>query len=163
MNEYKFNHNFDYCVNPFCTCSLQPESTSHFFLHCHHYNTIQSILFNNLKNSVDKNLSKLSDNRLTLILLYGSTQYYSIMKNCILLNLKKTLNFMAPFYGWGLTASRLESWGSLLFTTKFPEITGTHFIDLGRMKGWVDLGATQWYWTRDPWIGNLFNKVHWKL
>ena len=24
--------------------------------------------------------------------------------------------------------------GSLLFTTKFPEIPGTHLIDLGRMK-----------------------------
>ena len=43
---------------------------------------------------------------------------------------------MAPFYGWGSTASSLESLrgGSLLFTTKFPEITGTHFIDLGRVK-----------------------------
>ena len=63
---------------------------------------------------------------------------------------------MAPFFGWGSTASRLEPlWGgSLLFTTKFPEIPGTHFIDLGRMKGWVDLGTTQWFWTQDPWIGN---------
>ena len=54
---------------------------------------------------------------------------------------------MAPFYGWGSTASRLEPLrgGSLLFTTKFPEIPGTHFIYLGRMKGWVDLGATQWW------------------
>ena len=45
--------------------------------------------------------------------------------------------FMAPFYGWGSTASRLEPLrgGSLLFTTKFPEVPGTHFIDLGRMKG----------------------------
>ena len=44
---------------------------------------------------------------------------------------------MAPFYGWGSTASRLQPLrgGSLLFTTKFPEIPGTHFIDLGRMKG----------------------------
>ena len=43
---------------------------------------------------------------------------------------------MAPFYGWGSTASRLEplQGGSLLFTTKFSE-TGTHFIDLRRMKG----------------------------
>ena len=43
---------------------------------------------------------------------------------------------MTPFYGWGLTAARLEplQGGSLLFTTKFPEIPGTHFIDLGRMK-----------------------------
>ena len=59
---------------------------------------------------------------------------------------------MAPFYGWGSTASRLEPLraGSLLFTTKFPRIPGTHFIELGRMKGWVDLGATQWFGTRDP-------------
>ena len=46
-------------------------------------------------------------------------------------------NFIAPFHGWGSTASRLEllQGGSLLFTTKFPEITGTHFINLGRVKG----------------------------
>ena len=44
---------------------------------------------------------------------------------------------MAPFYGWGSTAWRLEPirGGSLLFTTTFPEIPGTHFIDLRRMKG----------------------------
>ena len=44
---------------------------------------------------------------------------------------------MAPFYGRGSTASRLElrRGGSLLFTTKFPEISGTHFTYLGRMKG----------------------------
>ena len=46
-------------------------------------------------------------------------------------------NFMAPFCGWNSTASRLEPirGSSLLFTSKFPEIPGTHFIDLGRMKG----------------------------
>ena len=73
--------------------------------------------------------------------------------NC--LNLKKQ-NFMAPFYGWGPTSSRLVplQGGSLLFTTKFPDILGTQFIDLRRMKGWVNLGDTQWFWTRDPWIGN---------
>ena len=44
---------------------------------------------------------------------------------------------MAPFYGCGLTASSLEPLrgGSLLFTTKFSEIPGSHFIDLIRMKG----------------------------
>ena len=43
---------------------------------------------------------------------------------------------MAPFYGCGSTASKLEPLrgSSLLFTTKFPEIPGTHFIDLGRMN-----------------------------
>ena len=33
--------------------------------------------------------------------------------------------------------------GSLLFTTKFPEIPGTRSINLGKMKGWVHLGPTQ--------------------
>ena len=31
--------------------------------------------------------------------------------------------------------------GSLLFTTKFPEILGTHLIDLRRMKGWANQKA----------------------
>ena len=59
--------------------------------------------------------------------------------------LKFLENFMASFCEWGSTASRLEPLrrDSSLFTTKFPEIPGTYFIDLGRMKGWVDLGATQ--------------------
>ena len=101
LNEHKFNHNFDDCVNPFCTCSLEPESTSHFFLHCHHYNAIQSILFEDL-NSVDKNLFKLSDNELTLILLYGSTKH-SLMNNHILLNssikyIENSKRFSGPLF-----------------------------------------------------------------
>ena len=39
-------------------------------------------------------------------------------------------NFMALFYRWGSIALTLEPlWGgSLLFTIKFPEIAGTHFL-----------------------------------
>ena len=68
----------------------------------------------------------------------------------------KTQIFRAPFSEWGSSASRLESvrWVSLLFTTKFPEIPGTHFIDLGRRKGWVNFGATKWFWTKDLCMGN---------
>ena len=63
---------------------------------------------------------------------------------------------MAPFCRWGSTASELQplQGGSLLFTTQFPEIPGSLFIDLRRMIGSVNLGATQWFWTQDPWIGN---------
>ena len=37
---------------------------------------------------------------------------------------------MAPFYGWDSTASRPEPLrgDSLLFTTKFPKIPGTHHL-----------------------------------
>ena len=43
-----------------------------------------------------------------------------------------------PFFLWMgfncLKATEPLRGGSLLFTTYFPEIPGTHFIDLGRMK-----------------------------
>ena len=42
---------------------------------------------------------------------------------------------MTPFYGSSSTELGLLRRGSLLFATKFPEISGTHFIDLGMMKG----------------------------
>ena len=41
---------------------------------------------------------------------------------------------------------------SLLFTTKTPGGPGIHQINLGGMKGWIDLGATQWFWLRDSWL-----------
>ena len=53
-----------------------------------------------------------------------------------------------------LKATESLRWGSLFFTTKFPEIPGTHLIDLGNMKGWVDLGATQWFWTHGTYSVN---------
>ena len=31
VNEHKFNYNFRDCVNPLCPCSLEVESSSHFF------------------------------------------------------------------------------------------------------------------------------------
>ena len=41
---------------------------------------------------------------------------------------------MAPFYGWGLTAVRLQG-DSLLFATKPPVSPGTHLIYPERMEG----------------------------
>ena len=43
--------------------------------------------------------------------------------------------FVAAFYGWGSTASKLEALqgGSLFFPKKFPEIPGTHFTT---SEGW---------------------------
>ena len=63
---------------------------------------------------------------------------------------------MAPFYGWGSTASRLQqfSGGNLLFTTTFPEIPGIHFIDHERMEGWVDLEPLSGFEHGNPWARN---------
>ena len=41
---------------------------------------------------------------------------------------------------------RAPLWGDSFFlTTQVPEIPGTHLIDLGIMKGLVDLGVSQWF------------------
>ena len=50
---------------------------------------------------------------------------------------------MDLFFGWG---SRLEGLQgcSLLCNTKFLKILGTHFKDLGRMKGKVDSTMKSW-------------------
>ena len=42
--------------------------------------------------------------------------------------------------------------GNLLFTTKSPEVSGTHLINLERMKDWVDLGTIQWFRPWNSWI-----------
>ena len=62
---------------------------------------------------------------------------------------------MASFCGWGSTASRLEPLlgGSLLFTTEFPEIPGTHFNDLRRMKAESTLESSIDFEHRTPGLG----------
>ena len=82
--EHKFNHNFKNCVNPLCTCSLEIESTSHFFLHCIHYDNNCSTLLNELK-CLDGNILKLSDTTLTNLILYGGSQF-NIKQNSFILN-----------------------------------------------------------------------------
>ena len=84
LNEHKFNHNFRNCFNALCTCSLEIESTSHFFLHCNHYNNIRSTLLNEFK-SLDENILKLSDTTLTKLILYRGSQF-NIKQNTFILN-----------------------------------------------------------------------------
>ena len=84
LNEHKFSHSFENCVNPLCTCSLGIESTLHFFLYCIHYNNIHTTLLNKLR-SLDENILKLSDTTLTNLMLYGGSQV-NIKQNTFILN-----------------------------------------------------------------------------
>ena len=72
LNEHRFKHNFNDCINPLCKCSL--DSTVHYFLHCNYYNSARIYLLNDL-NSVDKTLLSLSDLSLVNVLLYGGPQF----------------------------------------------------------------------------------------
>ena len=62
---------------------------------------------------------------------------------------------MAPCYGWfNCLKAREPLWGgSLLFTTTFPEIPGTHLMNLRRMKDSVDLEPPNGFEHGTPGLG----------
>ena len=37
LNEHKFRHNFQDCLNPLCLCSLETEDTIYYLLHCQYF------------------------------------------------------------------------------------------------------------------------------
>ena len=65
LNEHKLRHNFQDCLNPLCSCSLEIEDTIHYFPHCHHFSQYCFYLKNNVKSvsddfeSFDTNKNKL--------------------------------------------------------------------------------------------------------
>ena len=74
LNEHKFRHNFADCVNPLWSCSIEPETTLHFFLHCHNFLNIRRKLFDKIK-LLDETLLQLNDESLLTVLLFGSKIY----------------------------------------------------------------------------------------
>ena len=73
LNEHRFRHNFQDCVNPLCSCSLEIKDTSHYLLHCHHFSRYRIDLMNCVK-SILKNFESLSDSVKKDILLYGDSR-----------------------------------------------------------------------------------------
>ena len=83
LNEHRFNHNFENCINPLCTCTLEIESTTHFFLHCHFYRNIRKTLLDDLY-EININISNFSETALTDVLLYGKSSFDKIQNKKIL-------------------------------------------------------------------------------
>ena len=74
LNEHKFRHNFADCVNLLCSCTIKPETTLHFFLHCRNFLNIRRKLFDEIK-LLDETLLQLNDESLLGVLLFGSKIY----------------------------------------------------------------------------------------
>ena len=73
LNEHRFRHNFQDCMNPLCFCSLEIEDTSRYLLHCHHFSQYRIDLMNSVK-LILENFESLSDNVKKDILLYGDSR-----------------------------------------------------------------------------------------
>ena len=67
FNKYKFKHNFRDFVNPPCPCNLEPETTSHYSLHYHLFQTEQRTLINDIK-EIDEHFETNQKNDLDQIL-----------------------------------------------------------------------------------------------
>ena len=90
LNEHRFRHNFESCVNPLCSCSLTTEDTEHYLLHCHHFTHHRIDLMNSV-NSVIHNFESLSDLDKKAILLYGDP---GLDNNKNKLILEATINYI---------------------------------------------------------------------
>ena len=90
LNEHRLRHNFENCLNPLCSCSLETEDTLHYLLHCHHFSMYREDLMNSVK-SVYNNFESLSDNAKKDVLLYGDP-FLDQNKNKLIL--EATINYI---------------------------------------------------------------------
>ena len=54
LNEHKLKHNFRSFLNPLCACNMEPETTSHYLLRCHLFQTKRRTLLNDIKEIHEK-------------------------------------------------------------------------------------------------------------
>ena len=69
LRGHKFGHNFHDTLNPLCSCSLEPETTSHYVLRCHNFPSSRLALINDL-NLIDPTISQLNETALANIFSY---------------------------------------------------------------------------------------------
>ena len=70
LREHKFKHSFQYSINPLCFCSLDVESTIHYFLHCPLF-TIERRTLLNTVSQIDNKLLDSNESNLIQHLLFG--------------------------------------------------------------------------------------------
>ena len=92
LREHKFKHSFQDTLNPFCSCGLDIETTSHYFLHCPLFHAERSTLLNNV-NEIDCPIFNKSELVVTLILLFRDRSFKDEV-NLLILN--ATINFVLP-------------------------------------------------------------------
>ena len=87
LNEHRFNHNFQSCINPLCSCSLAIESTTHFLLHYHHFSYIRSTLSNSINEVLGSiaNASDLSVCAWVKILLFADQNYTQVENTYVII------------------------------------------------------------------------------
>ena len=71
---HNFRHGVRDILSPLCPCSIETESTAHYFLSYHFYNANKSALMNKW-NEIDSSVSTLTESKLIDLILYGSDKF----------------------------------------------------------------------------------------
>ena len=74
LDKHRYSHNFQDCLNPLCSGSLENESIANFFLHCHHFNKFRQTPLDSVK-KISNDILTLTDDALVNLLLYGCQTY----------------------------------------------------------------------------------------
>ena len=74
LREHKFKHSFQDTLNPLCSCGVDIETTSHYFLYCPLFHAERSTLLNNI-NEIDSTIFNKSDSVVTCFLLYDNESF----------------------------------------------------------------------------------------
>ena len=90
LRYHRFQLNFN-CRDPRCSCLLEDESNSHFFLRCPHHLPIRKIFFGIISTIIGSDITVLPNDHLTDILLYGSNVYNDVTNKLIL---KQTIEYI---------------------------------------------------------------------
>ena len=90
LNAHRFHHNFQECLNPLRSCSLEIEDTIHYLLHCRYFSNQRTDLLNSV-NLVVQNFELMSQNSKKDLLLFGD-QRFDENKNKVIL--EATLTFI---------------------------------------------------------------------
>ena len=83
LNEHRFRHNFQDCLKPLCSYSLETEDTKHYLLHCHHFSQHRIDLINSVI-YIFAGFDSLFDNTKKDLLLYGDS-HFDVNKNKFIL------------------------------------------------------------------------------
>ena len=90
LRSHRFFHNFN-CVSPICSCKLEEEDNSHFFLRCPQFHSIRINLLSNISEIIGSDILFFPSHHLTHIIMYDSNVYNNITNKLIL---TKTLEYI---------------------------------------------------------------------
>ena len=74
LNAHRFYHNFQECLNPLCSCSVETEDTTYYLLHYRYSSNQRPDLMNSV-NSVIQNFEFMSENNKKDLLLFGDSRF----------------------------------------------------------------------------------------